>query len=136
MAQWFFKSDLRFKGDEGWTPYTDDESRAIERAYQDGRKNYALNAKYRIRFDDMVQHRTDDESRQRAIKREARGHDALRGRLVWIVTDTDTDGNCEVCGVYLERSGAVKKKDSREDKLRGRGAMRTHTVIICERPLK
>lgn len=31
---WYYKGDLRFKGDVGWTLYDEDDSDKIERAYQ------------------------------------------------------------------------------------------------------
>lgn len=71
---WYFKKDLRVKGDKGWTKYKDEESELIEAAYQvfdplcsvglsvvqKKRKTCKLNAKYQIDFVNLIQYRHDD----------------------------------------------------------------------------
>jgi len=58
MAQWYWKRDLRLTEDkdEGWTPYTDEQSVKIEKGFQRGFKTMKLNDKYRINFTDLIQH--------------------------------------------------------------------------------
>lgn len=67
---WYYKSDLRFKGDEGWTLYSFEESEKIEKAYKAKDSVVKLNNTYKINLDKKIQYRIDDESRQRDIKRE------------------------------------------------------------------
>ena len=34
LMSWFYKSDLRFKGDVGWSSYSDSDSKILEEAFQ------------------------------------------------------------------------------------------------------
>eukprot|EP00992_Anisonema_acinus_P003821 TRINITY_DN14167_c0_g1_i1.p1 TRINITY_DN14167_c0_g1~~TRINITY_DN14167_c0_g1_i1.p1 ORF type:complete len:190 (+),score=20.75 TRINITY_DN14167_c0_g1_i1:65-634(+) len=70
MVKWSWKSDLRTDESWCWTPYSKAEATKIERAYQAGEKKLVLSKKYHIDFKNMIQHRADDYSRQRDIKRE------------------------------------------------------------------
>ena len=67
---WFFKSDLRYKGDIGWTAYDEDENEIIEEGYQvitsiligfnlvkNGKTIVKVNDKYKIDLEKMFQYR-------------------------------------------------------------------------------
>mmetsp|Transcript_10594 Transcript_10594/g.14506 ORF Transcript_10594/g.14506 Transcript_10594/m.14506 type:complete len:135 (+) Transcript_10594:75-479(+) len=120
---WFFKSDLRYKGDIGWTAYADDESEIIEEAYQNGKTIVKVNDKYKIDLEKMFQYRITDTTKQREVKREApkkkqkvqhnnnNEDNILVGKAVWVVYDS---GNDEVLGVYAFRDDA-KARERRED---------------------
>jgi hypothetical protein len=71
MATWCWKKDLRKDDNDAtaWAPYDIDVSNKIETAYQKSQKTTKLDDTYKINFTLMIQHRIDDENRQRAIKR-------------------------------------------------------------------
>jgi hypothetical protein len=55
-----------------WTPYDDDISSAIEKAYKRGAEETFINEMYRIDLKDFVQQHIDERSRQRPIRRQHR----------------------------------------------------------------
>eukprot|EP01010_Urceolus_cornutus_P001338 NODE_1877_length_725_cov_180.744083_g1462_i0.p1 GENE.NODE_1877_length_725_cov_180.744083_g1462_i0~~NODE_1877_length_725_cov_180.744083_g1462_i0.p1 ORF type:complete len:202 (+),score=62.36 NODE_1877_length_725_cov_180.744083_g1462_i0:54-608(+) len=72
MVGWSWKSDLRTgdSNEDAWTPYTTQEAKKIEKAYKNGEKKLVMDKKYHIDFKNMIQHRADDYSRQRDIRRD------------------------------------------------------------------
>ncbi|KAH3765255.1 hypothetical protein Pelo_2779 [Pelomyxa schiedti] len=113
MAKWFYKGDLRFKGDDGWEPYTYADSAKLEDAYQEDKTTVKLNSKYRVNLPEMYQYRTDDESRQRPIKRvvEAKPKKPKEKTKRVCVVVQRTGTNVDVLGVYKTLAGAKHKQD-------------------------
>lgn len=66
---WFFKVS------KGWAPYSTEQSSKLETAYNDyigGKKDHVdLGETWRVDFDKMLQYRSDDPGRSRAVKRDA-----------------------------------------------------------------
>jgi len=117
---WYFKSDLRLKGDVGWTKYDEDENDILEDAYQADKKTVKISNKYRVDFHEMLQYRVDDKTKQRDIKREdgkpkkkkkAAKESPLVGKKVFVVASKS-----DVIGVYATEDDADKAKD-RSDEL-------------------
>jgi len=119
---WFYRGDLRCKGEQGWSPYEKDESDKIERSYQKGKKEVKLNDKYKINIEGMYQFRTSDESKQREVRRDAAKtkkakveSNGLIGRKVWVVTHVK-ESECSVLGVFSNIEDARKKKSKKQAK--------------------
>eukprot|EP01098_Paradermamoeba_levis_P003434 TRINITY_DN1566_c0_g1_i1.p1 TRINITY_DN1566_c0_g1~~TRINITY_DN1566_c0_g1_i1.p1 ORF type:complete len:135 (-),score=55.52 TRINITY_DN1566_c0_g1_i1:52-456(-) len=119
---WFFKSDLRYKGDIGWTPYSEEESEKIEEAYKAGKKVAQVNDKYKINLKEMFQYRVDDTNKQREVKREKKKKDvkkqkieSLVGKKVIVVSYIEQDSP-EIFGVFLEQSEADEAKAKLKEK--------------------
>lgn len=68
-AVWYYKKDLRFKGNKGWSPYSKDFSDAIEQGFQAKEKSIVLNKTWKVDYKQKLQYRITDESRNRPIKR-------------------------------------------------------------------
>lgn len=73
---WYYKSDLRKKGDAGWSPYSSEDSQQLEKGHQDKTRIVKLNSVYKADLKEMIQFRIEDTSRQRPIKRVLLGGDA------------------------------------------------------------
>ncbi len=61
--------DLRFKGNKGWSAYSDEFSATIEAGYQAKEKTITLNKTWQIDYAEGIQYRIADRSRWRPIKR-------------------------------------------------------------------
>lgn len=67
----YFSSSVQWLwlGDLGWTPYTPDETKKLEAAFQCKNKVCKLNEKFQVNLDFLVQERIEDPTRQRNVKR-------------------------------------------------------------------
>jgi len=69
---WYWKKDLRLKDEnaQAWEKYNDADMKRIEKQYQKNKRaSFAFDDTYQIDLERMIQHRKDDDDRQRPIKR-------------------------------------------------------------------
>lgn len=59
MATWYWKSDLRKKGEDEscWEKYSEEDNKRLERAFNKGQATMKFNEKYKIDFKEMIQFR-------------------------------------------------------------------------------
>eukprot|EP01118_Nematostelium_gracile_P000235 TRINITY_DN10230_c0_g1_i1.p1 TRINITY_DN10230_c0_g1~~TRINITY_DN10230_c0_g1_i1.p1 ORF type:complete len:262 (+),score=83.72 TRINITY_DN10230_c0_g1_i1:52-837(+) len=59
-----------WKGDDDWVPYSEEDQKKLETAFEKGQKTLKLNKTYKVDLKKMFQYRIDDPDRQRDIRRE------------------------------------------------------------------